>query len=548
MKRPRVPLLDSLKSAQLLLENQRQTLALDLVEKAITNVQTQTQWQEIRAFLTQGFEASTQWKILFSQALMGTRDDQRLMEFTKDLHLIDKTTAPVLLQRAWALLQQNQYQIAFDLLNQIIPFLTDSSLGMAHKRRGLAMFHLNLEWDKEFHKALELLTKRPLGLMMIDHAWCYQQTNQLEKARDLLTKALPKLRGDHYHLAWARYNLGEIAIQEMNPDAERHYTLAEEFSRYSDAKHFRSRALQGIAKWRRYNKDFIRSEAAYRSAIGYATENNDQRAAYWSLGRTLRLTERNHEALEMLEAARQLETTPGIEIETAACYIALAKLEIAKQHLNQKPSEPYQSIALILKAEIARIEKNGSMAFTYIQQVNFSSLNAKEEIGHWKNLAQLATLAGLELPEFQAAKPNTVEVRACGILQVFVNQSAIRLNPTGRVGELLVLLLELGNHTHVEQLIEKMYPAERIAKNKKGAIWDLVKRLRLALGWQGSLLVTGNTIRLDPSTAWQYDVNIAREQQKASGFLEGIHSNWVQDVAQELAALELMDSRERLLN
>jgi tetratricopeptide (TPR) repeat protein len=550
MKRPRVPLLDSLTSARGLLENNRQTMALELIQNAIDQLQNQSQWQHIKTFLSQGFTENPQWVNLYSQALMGTRDDQNLVTFSNAYLTIQADHAPILLERTWALLQQNQYQAAFDLLNQIMPFLTKTNLGTAYKRRGLAQYHLRSDWQIDFNHAKEHLNGRLLGLALIDQAWCCTQTKQSELARDLLTQALPKLRSDHYHLAWARYNLGELALQTMNPDAERHYLAAETLTRHKEAQHFRSRAWQGIAKWRRYNQDFTRAKAAYEKAITYAIENDDKHAAYWSLGRTLRLSNQPNQALEILEVAKQINPqNTAIEIECAACWISLEHLELAKSKLDNTNLNPsYSSIAIILSAEILRQEKKGTHALTLLEQISFNTANIKEEIVFWKDLGQLAQLAGLEIPQVQNKPPNTVQVNACGVLQVQVNQTPIRISPTGRIGEFLALLLELQGRAHVETIIEYLYPKEPHAKKKYGAVWDLVKRLRNTLGWQESILVQGNTIQLDAKTTWIYDVTDIRNKRKASAYLEGIRSNWVLEVAQELAALEPIVTREQALN
>ncbi len=543
MKRPRAPLLDSLNSTRALLHNQQTNLAQEVIQNAIDQIKTSNQWQQIKTIFDEFPFLVQSWQDIYCQTLTGIRNTNAILEFTKTMPT-DQTTAICLLERAWALLQVENYSAAQQILLQVIPHLSSDRLGVAHKRLGLAQFHLQLNWQNHFEQAASLLSGRLLGLTLIDHAWCAQQSGKLDSANTLLTQALPKLRGDQYHLAWARYNLGEITIRTMNPDAERHYLEAEKLSRQSEAKSFRSRALQGIAKWRRYNQDFTRAEAAYRQAIETAIEDNDLRAAYWSLGRTLRLQHRYQEALETLEHARQVQATTGIEIEIAACQLALGRFQDFKSALH----EPYRSIGLILRAEFARQNKNGAMALELLAQVDFSSLNAKEEIRIWIDLRTFASLAGIVIPSAsQPQQVNTVEVQACGVLQVVVNRSKIALKPTGRIGELLVLLLELGGFAHVEKIIENLYPTEKEAKNKKSAVWDLVKRLRLALGWKDSILVLGNTIQLETSTNWIYDVSLARDSKTPRAFLEGVRSDWALDVALELGTLGL-ETRERYLN
>jgi tetratricopeptide (TPR) repeat protein len=553
MKRPRVPLHDAILSARRLAEIKRQDKALEVLDLAVKHICGLAEWQRLREALAQNFDHSSQWAILYSKALTGTRDTQTQLQFTQAFleTTLNNQTAPVLLERAWALLELERYQEALDLLTQIMPLLAGEALGVAYKRKGVAMFALGLDWQAEFETAQIMLAGRLLGLTLMDCATCHQRSNNLDAARELLTQALPMLRGDHFHLAWARYNLGEIAARTMNPDAERHYTLAEQFTRRQDAKAFRSRALQGMGRWRRFNGDLLRAEDAYRQATRTEAEDNDKRAAHWSLGRTLRLMHRTNEALEILEVAKQIQTTAGIEIERAACWLALRRTDLTKSTLEQVDtslSEPYNSIRLLLMAEFSRLEKNGTQALAFLGQVSFDSLNAREEIEFWTELQNFARLAGLELPMSQALTCNTVQVNACGVLEVRVNQIPIRLNPTGRVGELLALLLELNRSTHVETIIEYLYPEAPIANQKKPAVLNLVKRLRLVLGWSGSVIVHGKIVQLDPNTTWHYDATQVRTQHKKSAYLEGIRSNWALEIAQELDDLDLKIPRDRLLN
>jgi tetratricopeptide (TPR) repeat protein len=541
MKRPRVPFLDILESAKNLLENQSPKLALRLLKTAIINIYTHSDWKRIRDFVQAHAEDFIQlhkleWLEVYCHTLTGTREKDLLLEITTDLQVADKT-AMLLLHRSWGLLEAEQFSQANDLLSQAIPHLHGSALGVAKKRQALAAFHLNLEWQTGFAEATALLSGRLLGLALIDWAGCSVRSGQLELARELLTQALPKLRGDHYHLAWARYNLGEIAVQLQDGDAERHYREAETLSRARDARPLHSRALQGLGRWRRHQGDLLRALDAYRRATHEQSEVADQRAAHWSFGRTLRLAGRSREALEQLEVARQLGSKPGIELESAACWLALGEPPRAIKHLEKTHHEPYKSVGLMLEAECARLEKRGVVALELLSQVNFNSLNAREELGFWHDLCQLGKLGGMDLPNVPQPSQHCVDVLACGVLQVRVNGTPVRLNPTGRVGELLVLLLELGGAAHVETVIEKFYTDERIPKRKKSAVWDLVKRLRQSLGWDESVLAVGNTLRLAPNVQWIYDAVAAREQRQAVGFLEGVRSNWALEVGQELAAL-----------
>ncbi|MFN3266724.1 MAG: hypothetical protein ACK41E_07780 [Deinococcales bacterium] len=449
---------------------------------------------------------------------------------------VHQTNALVLLERAWALLERADYASARAILLEILPFLSGERLGVAYKRLALAQFYLGLEWQALFERAIHELSGRLLGLAYIDYAGCAQKAGNLQQSKELLVKALPKLRSDQYYLAWTRYNLGELAILGLDTDAERHFVQAEKLTRRTEAKPFRSRALQGVGKWRRYNGDFIRAEEAYRLAIKEAVEDADLRAAYWSLGRTLRLQGRLGEALELLEHALQIQVSAEIQVEVAAVHLAMGR----STEFVPIQNEPYRSIALILQAQAARLHKNGIEALDFLQKIDYSSFHVREELGFWTDLSLFASLAGYNVPTSPPRlQKNTVEVRACGVLQVLVNNIEIQLKPTGRVGELLVLLLERGGGVGIEKLIEALYPQEQNPKSKKNAVLDLVKRLRLALGWKSSILVRGNVIQLEPSTHWIYDASLVRQQKIPRPFLEGVYSEWVLEVATELNTLDL---------
>lgn len=70
------------------------------------------------------------------------------------------------------------------------------------------------------------------------------------------------------------------------------------------------------------------------------------------------------------------------------------------------------------------------------------------------------------------------------------------------------------------------------------AIWKLVKKLREALGWEGSVRALRGAYRLDPDATWEYDVAEARSRGRFEGpFLEGVYSGWVLEVARSLEML-----------
>lgn len=130
-----------------------------------------------------------------------------------------------------------------------------------------------------------------------------------------------------------------------------------------------------------------------------------------------------------------------------------------------------------------------------------------------------------------------VRVEARGALRVFVNARGVGIGAVGRVGELLVFLLEHGGSASTEVIGYALYPDAGYERARKN-LWALVKLLRRALGWEGSVLALRGAYQLDPSVTWEYDVSEARTRGNFKGeFLSGVYSEWALEIGRGLQEL-----------
>jgi DNA-binding SARP family transcriptional activator len=117
-----------------------------------------------------------------------------------------------------------------------------------------------------------------------------------------------------------------------------------------------------------------------------------------------------------------------------------------------------------------------------------------------------------------------------GVLRVNINQQSIHLKSTSKVAELLVYLLEQNGNASTENIIDALYPEKTNMRRASQALWALVKQLRESLGWDDSIQDKGKAYILgQDKVMWQYD---AAKQKNKSRLLEGVYSNWIQNIRQ----------------
>jgi tetratricopeptide (TPR) repeat protein len=519
--------------------------ALNVLERARTRVLTTEDWQQLRTALEHGpCRDNPRWAALYADSLTGVRDMNTLLEFTdRSIPAFPVPTAARLhLARAWALLACARPLEARTHLLTAIPHLEGTPLGQAHHRLGYALHEIGEACDDAFDQAEALLHGRTLGLCLIDRADCQRRDGDLQTARETLTRALSHLESDAYHLAWAHYNLGEWWLETHPEQAKHHFTHAEQLTHHHHASAFRSRGLHALGSLHRLNRDWLRAEHAYIKALKHARDPDDQRAAAWSAARMQRLQGQPQRALTTLETALNAHPSPkgAIHTERAAALLMLGHQTSARKELAQTGylTGRHATLRNIIAAELNRHDKDAEGALNLLENIDPRSVIALEETTCFPDLFTFARLSGRHVPDITKRPRHQVHVRACGVLHVTVNEQPVRLDPTGRAAELLVLLLEHDGHAHAETLVDQLYPTETKPSRKYPALWQLANRIRTALGWPHSLRTDRGLYHLAADTDWHYDAKQARQTRTPQPhFLGGINTDWVLEVRRELQHL-----------
>ena len=466
--------------------------------------------------------------------------------------------ASVQLECAGALIELQRYTQAQQVLEAAMPHLQGEDLGMACSRLGLTQFHLGLPWQESFARARELLSGHPLARVLTDQGYCLAQSGQGAEARNVWLEALPLFGTDSRMLAWVRYNLGISALRDLDPEAERHFLEADRLTHRPQAMGLRSASLNGLGATRRMLGEWGRAAYMYRAALEVAGDAHDRRESYFGLSRTLRLAGRCGEALEVLEFAFMEPSLErhSLHLAHAMVFLQLEEPQRAKAALERVGtlvSESDRWLERIARGELARQEGQEDLAVSMLAGLPIASLHAREEAGVFASLFGLLKRAGRPVPvPLEYVKGMSVQVRALGVLQVSVNARPVSIAPTGRIGELLVFLLEQGGAASLESIGEALYAgvAGRLdPKRVRQSVWKLVNGLRGALGWQESVLALRGAYQLDPHITWLYDVRQAREQgQLEREFLKGIYSDWALEVGRQLEALRSDQRSHQELN
>jgi tetratricopeptide (TPR) repeat protein len=495
--------------------------------------------------------------LLYARALSKNSDNDALLEFSiavLERHGLART-ASIQLERAGALISHHRYVEARATLEQTLLHLAPGSdQGLAWSRLGLALYHLEQPWRESYRQAKMLLSGEELGKALLNEGFCLADGQQYAEARRVWLESLPHFRSNPRMLAWTRYNLGITGLQDFDPEAERHFLEADRLTHNAKALTLRSAVLNGLAGSRRVFGEWARAESTYREALHAAADTHDQQESYLGLARTLRLAGRLSEALETLEFALSDATLePNLfHVARAKVFLALNQNDHARQSLERVGhlvSTSDQWLERIARAELARRDGHLDQAVQLLEGLPVHTLHAREEVRQWPQLFQLLELAGKPVPlPLGYVQGTTVRVMALGVLRVTVNDRIVPIVPTGRVGELLVFLLEHGGAASLEVIAEALYP-DVTHKRARKSIWMLVKFLRDALGWEGSVIALRGAYQLDPNVTWAYDMREARSHGAVqSAFLEGIYSNWALEIGRELEASLDVNRHPRELN
>jgi tetratricopeptide (TPR) repeat protein len=493
-------------------------------------------------------ETNPAWALLRARLLCNTRQSEALLSFTSDALKHEHLDSPGLrVLHAWALVQAGQCVEGLGVAEEALPVLPESEKGFAWRTVAEARSVLGVVgWHEAFDEACLRLEGRALGTCLIAFGYHLERHGEAVAARRVWLEALGLMAKDAYYLAWIHFDLGRSYVRELHPEAESHMLEAQRLARTPRAVAFASRAALGVGLVRRVLGEWSRAEASYREAVKLAVEPFDRQQALRGLGHTLRLANQPSRALEpLLEATRcwpseRMAQSSWVFADVAAAQVQLGDVAgalEALEHTGEVRGEDLER-TLIVRAELARRERDANTALELLRDVRFGTLWAREESTCFAELFKLGDALGLGVPE-SLPRPNGlhVQVNALGVLRVRVNGRDVPIKPVSRAGELLVLLLERGGSDTVEHLLEALYPnvARFALRGKKQALSGLVRDLRAALGWEGSVQALGGAYRLDPDAHWDYDVREARVRgEKPGGFLEGVYTDWARQTERAL--------------
>jgi tetratricopeptide (TPR) repeat protein len=550
-------------STLLLIQQGQFERAVTVLDNVSSHIQGQHDWSLVLKLLEyipdENRLSSTNIANIYAKALARNHCSSDLYAFAEQVSQRHGVAGSAIVQVECAavLLEANQYSKAASTLRAQIPFLSGNVLGIAWSRLGLADFYLNGPWYEAYAIAKTLLSGIELSKALINEGFCFAESNQGSNARQAWIEALPHL--SHYPdlLVWTRYNLGVSALRDLETTAEQHFLEAMRFTRTSSAAKTRAPVLNGLSATRRTFGEWQRAESTYREALAVAADTHDRKESYLGLARTLRLAGRLFEALETLEFALSDTTLESnlFHVARAKVFLVLNQNDHARQSLERVGhlvSTSDQWLERIARAELARRDGHLDEAVTLLEGLPVHTLHAREEVRQWPQLFQLLEAAGKPVPvPLEYVQGMTVRIAALGVLRVTVNDRGVPIVPTGRVGELLVFLLEHGGVASLEVISEALYPDVTHERARK-SVWMLVKFLRTALGWDGAVIALRAAYQLDPNVTWQYDVREARAHGTHGAvqgdFLEGVYSDWALEVGRALEALNSPNGRNLELN
>jgi tetratricopeptide (TPR) repeat protein len=554
---------DALVSSELLLEQNEFEKIPRVLGLALSRSQDQATWQTTQALLERipyrVRVESLEIAFLYARSLMFNDELQLLLDFNQQTlvhHGIEKS-ARVQLECAKSHLALGHYKEARDLLEDILQHLQGELLGIAWGKLGFALFYLSKPWQEAFDRANQFVSGLELGYILFNQGSLLDLSNKSVEARAVWSKALVLLKSDIKMLAWTRYNLGMSALRDLEAESERHFLEAQSLCKNSKNILVRTTVLNGLAASRRMLGEWSRAETVYREAIRNSQDLIDRNNSYFGLARTLRLSGHPNEALETLEFALQDPTLnhDQIQISRAMTFLALGQNTAARDALSKVGtlvSVSDQWLFKIAQAEILRRDGNLENAVELLEGLPVQTLHAREEARCFPELMQLLYAANKPFPKpLEYTQGITVRVVAQGLLSVRINDRPVNLAPTSRAGELLVYLLEQNGAASIDMISDAMFAHLGIEDRAKarGGIWNLVKTLRQALGWQNSVIALRGAYQLDPNATWQYDMFEARAKRDFQGeFLKGVYSDWVLEIGRTLEGKQDLRRRSSDLN
>jgi tetratricopeptide (TPR) repeat protein len=469
------------------------------------------------------------WAVLFARLLSATSRCDELLVFSAAA-LERFPNSSVLAHRAWALLQQRQYEPALVLIERCVHFGLE--IGLARRLRAQVLAALGRDgWREAFAQARRSLEGRALGLCLLEEGVWLAHDGDEQAALHCFSAALPRFDDDAHYRAWLTYNLGLLCLRSLLPETESYFLELQRLSTHPDAKPFEARALCGLGAYRRALGEWDRAESAYRRATTLAaTDQDDLQQAWRGLGLTLRMRGLPRHAFDPLLRALQAQPAkPWVHVELAALHAQLgayAEVNACLERAGTLSGEDFDR-AQIVRAALKHRDGDHTGALEVLRELGPNRLWVREESSCFP---ELFALLGPDAPAPLPRSSTTVEVHACGVLRVTVNGRTVPLGPTGRAGQLLVLLLEQPDHAQSSAyLLERIYG--RDSRGKAQALSAVARELRQALGWKESINAPRKAYRLDAAVIWRYDAQQKRARNEPiERFLEGVDAGWTDDV------------------
>lgn len=514
-----------------LAEQGRADLALQLLQNASEQHQAYHQTERFLQLLEgvpQPLRQEQTFQRIYLQTLARARKPKEVLAWFES----NTPTNGLQLYRAWALLQFNQSQQAMEVLQGLCEASVPDR-GLYYRCLGMAMSRLEQAgWQHYFEQARAHLQGNALGRMLLDYGWHLYADGQHARAHATWAEAFCYLENDPYYLAWTHSNIGYLLLKNEPAEAERHFLEALRISQKKAARAFRSRALLGLGAVRRMFGELQRALQAYQEAYKARGDADDIQLALWGWGHTLRLMGQVEEGLaKLLQAHRLNPEEHWLEVDIAAAYLMLGHLEYIEQNLPRLRTLPIRDrgkiVLGILEAEWLRRKGDLAQAKARLASVETDNLWFREELNCFPLLASAV----------QGAQPSLrttyrVEVNPYGRLEVRVNGRAVPLPAVSRAGELLVFLLLNGRSASLEVLLDQL--SQPNSKNPRKALWEVIKSLRLALGWEDSVRSVGKVYTLDPESAWVFPTEPPLDHKgQMLEFMPGYYSNWIEEYRQQ---------------
>jgi Tetratricopeptide repeat len=528
-----------IESLEILLTNKDWVTALRTFCHAFEKAKTLHEFvalAKLLKYVPVALRSQQEWIDISLQIACNGREPQLILELQSDFvaEMRQHTTAYF----AWAYRKLERYD---DALNMLKNLETAINPGLAWRIHGECLAALKREgWHESFTRAVSFLTGRSLGICHMEYGSCCFLHQQLTTAQTQYNQAYALLKHDPYYAAWIKYNLGLVTLELGLPEAEQHFYTVQDLSNRVDAKAFRSRAWSGIGAVRRSQGQWNRAIFAYERGLQYVNKENDSDdriAAMCGLGHTYRCEGQLNAALDLFwEALDRAEETDKIRILIAATSLQRGDIQETQKQLalleNQSQNGEAKIRLSLLNAELARRQNRRTQALEHLQEIDPKRLCVLEERHCFPELFAFAEHHGWGFSSPPNQTPLLVNVQALGVLRVEVNQQSIHLKSTSKVAELLVYLLEQHGHASTESITNALYPEKNNARRTGQALWALAKQLREALGWEDSLQDKGKAYALgQDGVIWDYD---AAKQKNKSRLLEGVYSNWIQNIRQNL--------------